>query len=193
MGGKLTTIRRVHKYFLLYEYEKEEQYLAKMHANGWRFVDTNGFLYTFEKCEPEQVVYRIDFSGLAPENRDDYNAMFRDYGWEYLLSVQSHSYFRRPAEGLSAEEQDLFSDTETRLGIVRRMIFAKVGLLVFLLILIIVPNILRFTGIVRKGSEGKWGVTMLITYSLLLLIYICYISHAIRGYYRLKKKYQSTQ
>ena len=79
------------------------------------------------------------------------------------------------------------------MGIVRRMIFAKVGLLVFLLILIIVPNILRFTGIVRKGSEGKWGVTMLITYSLLLLIYICYISHAIRGYYRLKKKYQSTQ
>ena len=192
MGGKSKDIKRVFKVFQLVDYEKEEKYLSEMHANGWRFVDTNGYKYTFERCEPENVVYRIYCSNLK-EDRENLTTLFRDYGWEYLLSVQSHSYFRRPAEGLSAEEQDLFSDTETRMGIVRRMIFAKVGLLVFLLILIIVPNILRFTGIVRKGSEGKWGVTMLISYSLLLLIYICYISHAIRGYYRLKKKYQSTQ
>jgi len=192
MGGKSKDIKRVFKVFQLVDYEKEEKYLSEMHATGWRFVDTNGYKYTFERCEPENVVYRIYCSNLK-EDRENLTTLFRDYGWEYLLSVQSHSYFRRPAEGLSAEEQDLFSDTETRMGIVRRMIFAKVGLLVFLLILIIVPNILRFTGIVRKGSEGKWGVTMLITYSLLLLIYICYISHAIRGYYRLKKKYQSTQ
>ena len=192
MGGKSKDIKRVFKVFQLVDYEKEEKYLSEMHANGWRFVDTNGYKYTFERCEPENVVYRIYCSNLK-DDRENLTTLFRDYGWEYLLSVQSHSYFRRPAEGLSAEEQDLFSDTETRMGIVRRMIFAKVGLLVFLLILIIVPNILRFTGIVRKGSEGKWGVTMLISYSLLLLIYICYISHAIRGYYRLKKKYQSTQ
>lgn len=192
MGGKSKDIKRVFKVFQLVDYEKEEKYLSDMHANGWRFVDTNGYKYTFDRCEPENVVYRIYCSNLK-EDRENLTTLFRDYGWEYLLSVQSHSYFRRPAEGLSAEEQDLFSDTETRMGIVRRMIFAKVGLLAFLLILIIVPNILRFTGIVRKGSEGKWGIAMLITYSLLLLIYICYISHAIRGYYRLKKKYQSTQ
>lgn len=192
MGGKSKDIKRVFKVFQLVDYEKEEKYLSDMHANGWRFVDTNGYKYTFDRCEPENVVYRIYCSNLK-EDRENLTTLFRDYGWEYLLSVQSHSYFRRPAEGLSAEEQDLFSDMETRMGIVRRMIFAKVGLLVFLLILIIVPNVLRFTGIVRKGSEGKWGIAMLITYSLLLLIYICYISHAIRGYYRLKKKYQSTQ
>lgn len=192
MGGKSNDIKRVVKVFQLVDYEKEEKFLCGMHAEGWRLVDTNGFKYTFERCEPEQVVYRIYCSDLK-DDRENLTTLFRDYGWEYLLSVQSHSYFRRPAEGLSAAEQELFSDAETRMSIVRRMIFAKVGLLVFLLILIIVPNVLRFTGIVRKGSEGAWGVAMLITYSLLLLIYLCYIGHAVRGYYRLKKKYQSSQ
>ena len=139
MGGKLTTIRRAHKYFLLYEYEKEEQYLAKMHANGWRFVDTNGFLYTFEKCEPEQVVYRIDFSGLAPENRDDYNAMFRDYGWEYLQDINGFSYFRKSAEGVKPEDLEIFSDGQSRIDMTK-CIFTRRMIPLFLLMLLLAPT-----------------------------------------------------
>ncbi len=90
MGGKSKDIKRVFKVFQLVDYEKEEKYLSEMHANGWRFVDTNGYKYTFDRCEPENVVYRIYCSNLK-EDRENLTTLFRDYGWEYLLSVQSHS------------------------------------------------------------------------------------------------------
>ncbi|MBR5405736.1 MAG: DUF2812 domain-containing protein [Oscillospiraceae bacterium] len=191
MGGKSKEIKRVFKAFQLVDYEREERWLSDMAAQGWRFVDTNGMKYTFERCEPEQVVYRIYCSGMTNDG-ENIKAMFRDYGWEYLLSVQAHSYFRRPAEGQSAEELDLFSDAETRLSVVRRMLTGKIALLVFLMLIIIVPNLLRFTGVVRKGSEGTGGVVMLVIYIVMLLLYLWYMAHAVIGYFRLKRKYQGS-
>ncbi len=191
MGGKSKDIKRVFKWFQPVDYEKEERWLSDMAAQGWRFVDTTGVKYTFERCEPEQVVYRIYCSGMTNDG-ENIKTMFRDYGWEYLMSVQMHSYFRRPAEGHSAEELDLFSDAESRLSVVRRMLINKIKLLVFLMLVIIIPNLLRFLGVVRSGSEGTWGVVMLITYSVLLLIYCCFILHEVVGYFRLKRKYQGS-
>ncbi|MBQ3939633.1 MAG: DUF2812 domain-containing protein [Oscillospiraceae bacterium] len=191
MGGKSKDIKRVFKAFQLVDYEREERWLSDMAAQGWRFVDTNGMKYTFERCEPEQVVYRIYCSGMTNDG-ENIKAMFRDYGWEYLLSVQAHSYFRRPAEGQSAEELDLFSDAETRLSVVRRMLAGKIGLLVLLMLIIIVPNLLRFAGVVRRREEAG-GTVMLITYLVLLLLYLWYMAHAVIGYFRLKKKYAAKE
>ena len=70
MKGKSDSIKRVRKFFSIAEFEKEEKYLTDMAAQGWRFVDTNGSIYTFERCEPEQVVYRLDFSGIPVGSAD---------------------------------------------------------------------------------------------------------------------------
>ena len=190
MGGKSKDIKRVVKAFQLVDYEKEERWLSSMAAQGWRFVDTNGWKYTFERSEPQKVVYRIYCSDLSGD-RENIKTMFRDYGWEFLVSVPSHSYFCRPAEGQRAEDLELFSDTETRLTMVRRMLTGKIALLVFLLLIIIVPNLLRFAGVVRR-REGAGGTVMLVTYLIMLLLYCYYILHAVAGYFRLKRKYAGT-
>lgn len=188
MGGKSKDIKRVVKAFQLVDYEKEERWLSSMAAQGWRFVDTNGWKYTFERSAPEQVVYRIYCSNMSGDT-ENIKTMFRDYGWEFLVSVPAHSYFRRPAEGQCKEELDLFSDAETRLTTVRRMLTGKIALLVLLLLIIIVPNLLRFAGLVHR-REGNGSKVMLCTYLAMLLLYLWYIGHAAIGYYRLKRKYR---
>lgn len=59
--------------FSIFGYEKEEQYLRKMHNNGYKLSKVSSIgLYTFEECEEEDVVYRLDFQDS-----------FKDEKWIY--------------------------------------------------------------------------------------------------------------
>ena len=51
------------RFFTLFEYEEEEAFLENQHKNGWKVTSYKlpGF-YKFEKCDPEEVTYRIDFT-----------------------------------------------------------------------------------------------------------------------------------
>ena len=41
-------IKRVLKYFTIFEWEKEQDYLRKMHQSGWKLVKISGLcLYRF--------------------------------------------------------------------------------------------------------------------------------------------------
>jgi hypothetical protein len=75
-----------------------------MHRSGWRLKKVSGFTYTFEKCENENVVYRLDFAGEDSKDRQAYVSMFAEYGWEYLQDVNGYSYFRKNTDGISDED-----------------------------------------------------------------------------------------
>lgn len=46
------------KWYTIFEYEKEQDYLRNMHRSGWKFVKVKGLgVYSFEKCVPQDVVY----------------------------------------------------------------------------------------------------------------------------------------
>ena len=49
--------------FMVPEWKKEQEYLRKQHKCGWKFTKVNfGICYHFEKCEPEDVVYQLDYN-----------------------------------------------------------------------------------------------------------------------------------
>ncbi|MBR6106982.1 MAG: DUF2812 domain-containing protein [Oscillospiraceae bacterium] len=193
MGGKLNTIKRVRKHFLLYDYEKEEQYLHEMHANGWRFVDTTGWRYTFERCEPAQVIYRIDFSGVPLSERDDYNAMFRDYGWEYLQDFNGFSYFRKSADGVKPEDLEIFSDGQSRLDMAKRILTHKLFPLLMLMLLLILPQLIRLIREARSPKAYILDYVLLGLYLLMLILYSVLFLRCFCGYRRMKKKYSAEQ
>ena len=192
MKGKSDSIKRVRKFFNIAEFEKEEKYLTDMAAQGWRFVDTNGSLYTFERCEPEQVVYRLDFSGIPLDQRDDYYAMFRDYGWEYLQDINGFSYFRKPAEGAAPEDLEIFSDGASHLEMVKKVMLKKL----IPLISIILLGCLQFVHIVHRSflkdqpGTGKW--IFLITLSILWVLDVFLTIRLIAEFLHLKKKYSKS-
>ena len=46
------------KWFTIFEYEKEQEYLQQMHRSGWKFVKVTGFgMYHFKKCSPQDEFF----------------------------------------------------------------------------------------------------------------------------------------
>lgn len=49
------------RFFTIADWEKEENYLRKMHQEGWK-LKKGGIIYNFERCEPEDVIYQLDYN-----------------------------------------------------------------------------------------------------------------------------------
>ena len=187
--------KRVFNYFTIADWEREQDWLTEMAAQGWRFVKTNGFFYTFVRCNPEQVVYRLDYSGLRKGERGNYYAMFRDYGWEYLQDINGFSYFRKPADGVSKEELELFSDGESRIKMIKKFLVAKMPLVYLIFLAVILVNAERYCCVITKLLHGEalqtGEVHILLSLALLLGINIFITVQSVRAYRRIKEEYQN--
>jgi hypothetical protein len=77
------------RFFTIADYEEEEQWLRSQHQNGWKLVKMiPPCFYTFEQCQPEDVIYRLDFKDAAATG--DYMQMYADFGWEYAGAFSGH-------------------------------------------------------------------------------------------------------
>ena len=60
------------RFFTVAEWEKEEAYLSQRHREGWRFTGVRlPGVYGFERCAPQEVVYRLDYNPEARAHRED--------------------------------------------------------------------------------------------------------------------------
>ena len=90
----------VYRIATIADYDREALYLRKMHAEGWKLKEVTYsnlvvvVKYTFEKCQPEQVSYQLDFYPMKKSDRSSYLQLFKDYGWEHITDFNGVSYFR---------------------------------------------------------------------------------------------------
>lgn len=114
------------KWFSVPQWRQEQDYLREMHKNGWKFSYVSGLgMYHFEKCEPEDVVYQLDYNPQDDTTKDEYVQMFSDCGWEYIQDYVGYSYFRKPATQMNGEEE-IFCDDESRLDMMKRVIKGRI-------------------------------------------------------------------
>lgn len=130
------------RFFSVPEWKKEENYLREQHKKGWKFVRVD-FLacYHFEKCEPEDVIYQLDYNAEGAAGKEDYVQMFHDCGWEYLQDFAGYSYFRKPFSRMEKEEE-IFCDDSSRLDMMRRVFKGRIIPLIVCFFSIIIPQIL---------------------------------------------------
>ena len=84
-------VKKEFRWFNIMEYEKEEKYLSKRHQEGWKFKRvTFPGIYTFERCEPEKVIYQLDYNKEGIKHQMEYVRMFEDCGWEYLTEFAGY-------------------------------------------------------------------------------------------------------
>ncbi|MDE6863176.1 MAG: DUF2812 domain-containing protein [Eubacterium sp.] len=164
------------KFFSVPEWEKEQDYLSRMHKKGWKFTQLNFCFYHFEQCEPEDVVYQLDYNPDGISHKSEYVQMFSDCGWEYLQDFAGYSYFRKPACEMNGSEE-IFCDDESRLEMMKRVFRWK-----------ILPLVLLFFGTIIPSIFGNYIANPIIKGSFLILFVIYVVLFTQFGYKFFKYK-----
>lgn len=185
MKNKKTLFR----FFTLFEYEEEEAFLENQHKNGWKVTSYKlpGF-YKFEKCEPEEVTYRIDFTNENGANNTEYRQIFADNGWDFLWSVNGFSIFRKPGASNSKNNNEIFTDNASKLQMLQKIHQRRLLPFIFLFLWIVIPNFIKAI----DGEFGSSSMDMILSvlFTLMLVFYTYVIVKSFIKIKKIKEKLQ---
>ena len=178
--------KMITRFFTIADYEDEEIWLREMNQNGWRL---SGMLqpcfYFFEECEPEDVIYRLDYRN--EKVNDEYLQIAKDFGWEYIAECMGWLYFRKSADSAeSVEDEELFSDNASKMEMVEHIVKTRLMPLCIIFLCCIVPNLLRLTG----GSSGVLGQFFTGFFAVMFVIYVYLIVHCGIKLKKLKDRFE---
>ena len=186
MGKKV-----IYRIATIADYDREALYLRKMHAEGWKLKEVTYSIllfavkYTFEKCQPEQVSYQLDFYPMKKSERASYLQLFKDCGWEHITDFNGFSYFRKLYSGVESDaEFEIYNDATGKLAMVKKILTMRM-LPILLLFLALLPVFSKF---VSGASSFSWEVFLIfIIDCVLLIIFAIQISYI---FWRLFQKWK---
>ena len=173
----------VYRLFTIADYEREALYFREMHAKGWKLRKVSYSIllfavkYTFEKCQPEQVSYQLDFYPMEKSERASYLQLFKDCGWEHITDFNGFSYFRKLHSGIESDaEFEIYNDATNKLDMINRILRMRL-VPVLLLLALHIPFLLKLLD--RSNTFDLWKFLVVgldIFLSLILLLMVVYIS-----------------
>ena len=163
----------VYRIATIADYDREALYLRKMHAEGWKLKEVTysnlvvAVKYTFEKCQPEQVSYQLDFYPMKKSERASYLQLFKDCGWEHITDFNGFSYFRKLHSGIESDaEFEIYNDAAGKLAMVKRILTRRM-FPILLLFLALIPIFSKF---LSGGSNFSWVMFLIVIMDCVLLI-----------------------
>ena len=163
----------VYRISTIADYDREALYLGEMHAKGWKLKEVSysnlvvAVKYTFEKCQPEQVSYQLDFYPMKKSERASYLQLFKDYGWEHITDFNGFSYFRKVQFEIESDaEFEIYNDAAGKLAVVKRILIMRM-LPILLLFLALLPVFSKF---VSGASSFSWELFLIFIIDCVLLI-----------------------
>ena len=173
----------VYRIVTVADYEREAVFLGRMHAEGWKLSKVSysyllvAVKYSFEKYQPEQVAYQLDFYPMKKSERASYLQLFKDCGWEHITDFNSFSYFRKVHSEIESDaEFEIYNDAAGKLAMVNRILRLRL-VPVLLLLAIHIPFLLKLLN--KSNAYGLWSLLAVgldIFLSLILLLIVAYIS-----------------
>ena len=111
------------KFFNVFQFDLEEDYLEEKHRRGFAFKDIDWLLnHRFEKVPPREMTYKLEFSALI-DDMEAYKQHMADFGWEYIGNHLQYSYFKRPA---SLGGDDFYTDYESKKNHLHKIIIGRI-------------------------------------------------------------------
>lgn len=173
-------MKKEFRWFTIFEYEKEQDYLREQHKNGWKLEKVTGLgMYHFVECTPEDVVYQLDYNQEGSAHKEEYTKMFADCGWEYILEYAGYSYFRKAAADMNGEEE-IFCDDSSKLAMMERVYKGRLVPLLMLFFCVLMPQFFL------QMSNGHYLLSAFL--GGILGLYVVVFIHFAVQYYRMKNK-----
>lgn len=109
-----TELRKVRKWFWVWDDDKEEIWLREKANEGWHLSKV-GLInsYEFQRKERQDLIYRIDYKDGYNLKLDEYIQIFKDSGWEHIGEMSGRHYFRTPMRG--EDEPEIYTDNESKI------------------------------------------------------------------------------
>ncbi len=180
--------KTVIRFFTIADYEEEEIWLRKQHRSGWKLTGmTPPCIYRFESCEPEDVIYRLDFRNN--ERPEDYMQMISDFGWEYFADCLGWSYYRKPAsKAVTEQEGEIFSDDESRVEQLNKVIKTRLFPIITLFFCSVMPSFLRM---LDDEYVGPWGNAFSIFFSVVFILDLFLIVYCTVKIKKIRSRYKN--
>ena len=167
----------VYRIATIADYDREALYLGEMHAQGWKLKEVSysnlvvAVKYTFEKCQPEQVVYQLDFYPMKRSERASYLQLFKDCGWEHITDFNGFSYFRKLYSGVESDaEFEIYNDASGKLAVVKRILIIRMIPILLIFLLIFSALLPVFSKFVSGDSSFSWDMFLIVIIDGVLLI-----------------------
>ncbi|HEY4623043.1 MAG TPA: DUF2812 domain-containing protein [Solibacillus sp.] len=141
--------------------KKDLKILKKYAAKGWIAKRYKAMSYELEKGEPEIIDYSIDVRRLAPEDEEEYFAMFEFAGWQHVCSSYDTHLFKAPV-GTTPIYSDTTSKSEKLLRL-RKSIMPAMWLTVCL-------TVMSYFAMVVTGGTIELVSKMLFNFFIILMI-----------------------
>ncbi len=102
------------RFFAIWREGEEARWLKSMSADGWHLKNVGFLIYEFEKGEPHDYEYALDFRIEVRTDMQEYRGLIEDSGWHYLTHMGGWQYFRIDANKTAGAE--IYSDTKSLMG-----------------------------------------------------------------------------
>ena len=170
-------------WFTIPEWEKEEVWLREQHKNGWKLIKvTPPGCYKFEQCEPEDVIYQLDYNQEGMNHISEYIQMFRDCGWEYVTDMMGYAYFRKPANEM-VEDEGIFCDDESKIEMIERVYKGRMLPLIVIFCCCIMPQLFM-----QSHNNSEAGHVLFIVFVVLFVLYLSLFIKFAYQYWKVKNR-----
>lgn len=118
----------IYKWFWVWDFDKEEQWLNHMAEKGLHLIDIGWCRYLFEEGIPGEYTVRLELLNNAPthDKSRQYIRFIEGTDAEYIGSVMRWVYFRKKSEQGSF---NLYSDIDSRIHHLNRILILLVSVL----------------------------------------------------------------
>ena len=153
-------VRKI-KWFWPWQDKEEEAWLRQMSQKGWHLSSIGlPCSYKFRSGGPRDYVYRLDYQTSPKKDKQGYQQLFRDAGWEYVGEMSSwQQYFRKEAK--EGEAPEIFTDVESKVAMYRKVLNGFACLVVI--------EIAAFGHILWDDNPYSWWPIVRVVYVLVVV------------------------